>query len=49
MQATWHHYRDSHGMFEGLIDRVKPDGMLVIIKRNGEAAEYAFKEVDYIL
>jgi BirA family biotin operon repressor/biotin-[acetyl-CoA-carboxylase] ligase len=47
--GTWHHYRDSHGVFEGLIDRVKPDGMLVMRKRNGETAEYAFKEVDYIL
>ncbi len=47
--GTWHHYRDSSGRFEGLIDRVKPDGMLVIRKRNGETEEYAFKEVDYIL
>jgi len=47
--GEWHLYRDNGGRFEGLIERVMPDGMLVVRKKNGKTSEYAFKEIDYIL
>ena len=47
--GEWHLYRDKGGRFEGLIERVMPDGMLVVRKKNGKTSEYAFKEIDYIL
>lgn len=47
--GEWHLYRDKGGRFEGMIERVMPDGMLVVRKKTGKTAEYAFKEIDYIL
>jgi BirA family biotin operon repressor/biotin-[acetyl-CoA-carboxylase] ligase len=47
--GEWHRYSDSKGEFEGMIELVRPDGMLAVRRRNGKRAEYAFKEIDYIL
>lgn len=47
--GEWYRYTDSEGEFEGMIERIRPDGMLVVRLRNGKRAEYAFKEIDYIL
>jgi BirA family biotin operon repressor/biotin-[acetyl-CoA-carboxylase] ligase len=47
--GEWHLYRDAGGRFEGLIERVMPDGMLVVRRKDGKTSEYAFKEIDYIL
>jgi len=48
-RGEWHCYLDKGGRFEGLIERVMPDGMLVVRKKTGKRSEYAFKEIDYIL
>ena len=42
-------YRDSEGMFEGIIEGVEADGRLRILKDNGDLQHYAFKEVSYII
>jgi BirA family biotin operon repressor/biotin-[acetyl-CoA-carboxylase] ligase len=47
--GEWHRYSDSDGEFEGMIERVRPDGMLHVIRRDGSSREYAFREIDYIL
>jgi BirA family biotin operon repressor/biotin-[acetyl-CoA-carboxylase] ligase len=47
--GEWHLYADDSGEFEGRIDGVRPDGVLVMSRKNGIIREYAFKEVDYIL
>ena len=47
--GEWHRYSDGDGEFEGMIERVKPDGMLHVIRRDGSSREYAFRAIDYIL
>jgi len=47
--GEWHRYSDDSGMFEGMIERVMPDGMLSVRKRGGVSRLYAFREIDYIL
>lgn len=47
--GQWHMYTGSEGVFEGMIEQVRPDGMLVMRLKSGKRAEYAFKEIDYIL
>ena len=47
--GEWHRYADDTGEFEGMIERVMPDGMLSVRKRNGVSRLYAFREIDYIL
>ena len=47
--GEWHRYSDDAGEFEGMIERVMPDGMLYVRKRNGISRLYAFREIDYIL
>ena len=47
--GEWHRFTARGGEFEGMIERVRPDGILVVRLRNGKRAEYAFKEIDYIL
>ncbi len=47
--GEWHRYSDKGGLFDGLIERVRTDGMLVVRKKNGVTGDYAFKEIDYIL
>lgn len=47
--GEWHRYADSRGEFEGMIEYVRPDGMLSVRRRDGKSSEYAFKEIDYIL
>lgn len=47
--GEWHRYSDISGEFEGLIERVMPDGMLLVRRRDGSSHEYAFREIDYIL
>lgn len=47
--GEWHRYANSRGEFEGMIECVRPDGMLAVRRRDGMTAEYAFKEIDYIL
>ena len=45
----WHRYSDNEGEFEGMIESVRPDGMLEVRKREGVTRLYAFRELDYIL
>jgi BirA family biotin operon repressor/biotin-[acetyl-CoA-carboxylase] ligase len=47
--GEWHMFTGSGGEFEGMIEGVRPDGLLVVRLRNGKRTEYAFKEIDYIL
>ena len=47
--GEWHRYSDESGEFEGMIERVMPDGMLLVKRRDGSSREYAFREIDYIL
>lgn len=47
--GEWHRYTDDDGEFEGMIERVRPDGMLEVIRKEGKRVMYAFKEIDYIL
>lgn len=47
--GTWHQYSDNEGIFEGMIERVMPDGMLSVRRRNNVLRQYAFREIDYIL
>ncbi len=46
--GEWHRYTDDGGEFEGMIERVMPDGMLAVIRKEGKREMYAFKEIDYI-
>ncbi len=47
--GEWHQFTDSEGIFEGMIERVMPDGMLSVMRRNNVRCQYAFREIDYIL
>ncbi|NLE34752.1 MAG: biotin--[acetyl-CoA-carboxylase] ligase [Bacteroidales bacterium] len=47
--GAWHKFSDCEGIFEGMIERVMPDGMLSVRKRNNVTRQYAFREIDYIL
>jgi BirA family biotin operon repressor/biotin-[acetyl-CoA-carboxylase] ligase len=47
--GEWHRYSDNGGEFEGMIERVMPDGMLLVRRRDGSSRYYAFREIDYIL
>ena len=47
--GEWHRYADNKGEFEGMIEHVRPDGMLVMLRKEGKRVMYAFKEIDYIL
>ena len=47
--GEWQGYSDINGEFEGLIERVMPDGMLLVRRRDGSSREYTFREIDYIL
>ncbi len=47
--GEWHHYTDSNGDFEGMIEHVRPDGMLTVRHKEGKQVLYAFREIDYIL
>lgn len=42
-------YRDKEGLFEASIERVCPDGMLLLRDVGGAERRYAFKEVAFIL
>ena len=44
-----HAYRDATGGFMAGIERVEPDGRLVLRKENGVVKEYLFKEVEYVI
>ncbi len=48
-RGEWHSYTDSNGIFRGMIESVRNDGMLMMRREDGTVMEYAFKEVDYIL
>jgi BirA family biotin operon repressor/biotin-[acetyl-CoA-carboxylase] ligase len=48
-RGEWHSYTDSRGIFRGMIESVRDDGMLMMRRKDGTLSEYAFKEVDYIL
>ncbi len=48
-RGEWHRYQDSRGLFRGMIESVRNDGMLMMRREDGTVSEYAFKEVDYIL
>ena len=45
----FYRYRDAAGEFEARIERVCPQGHLVLGLRNGEQRHYAFKEVTFII
>ncbi len=47
--GEWHRFTDGQGEFDGKIERVSPDGLLMVSRKNGTVSEYAFKEIDYIL
>lgn len=47
--GEWHRFSDDSGEFDGMIERVLPDGMLSVRKRDGISRLYAFREIDYIL
>lgn len=47
--GEWHRFSDDGGEFDGMIERVLPDGMLSVRKRDGISRQYAFREIDYIL
>lgn len=47
--GEWHRYTDDGGEFEGMIERVRPDGMLTVLRKDGIRAMYAFKEINYNL
>lgn len=42
-------YRDNEGVFEARIDRVQPDGYLVLVDTANRQRSYAFKEVAFII
>lgn len=42
-------YRDTDGEFEAAIERVEPDGHLLLRRRDGRIGRYAFKEVSFII
>ena len=44
-----HAYRDATGGFMAAIERVEPDGRLVLRKADGELKEYLFKEVEHVI
>jgi len=48
-RGEWHSYTDSSGIFRGMIESVRNDGMLMMRRDDSTVREYAFKEVDYIL
>lgn len=47
--GEWHLYSDRKREFEAMIERVMPDGMLALRRRDGTRRLYAFREIDYIL
>lgn len=48
-RGEWHSYTDSRGIFRGMIESVRNDGMLLMRREDGTVSEHAFKEIDYIL
>jgi BirA family biotin operon repressor/biotin-[acetyl-CoA-carboxylase] ligase len=47
--GEWHRYTDDGGEFEGMIEHVRPDGILMMLRKDGKRAMYAFKEINYSL
>ncbi|RGM48824.1 MULTISPECIES: biotin--[acetyl-CoA-carboxylase] ligase [Bacteroides] len=43
-----HHYEDCNGQFRAFLERVKPDGRLILKDEAGYIREYLFKEVKYV-
>lgn len=43
-----HAYRDAKGCFMAAIERIEPDGRLVLRRADGSESTYMFKEVEYI-
>ncbi|MGD0340638.1 MAG: biotin--[acetyl-CoA-carboxylase] ligase [Bacteroidales bacterium] len=44
----WHYYRSEERLFRGMIRGISANGRLIIEEENGKAAEFYFKEVEYI-
>ena len=44
-----HAYRDAGGVFMARIERIEPDGRLVLHRTDGSLKEYMFKEVEHII
>jgi BirA family biotin operon repressor/biotin-[acetyl-CoA-carboxylase] ligase len=44
----FHPYRDAGGCFEACIHRIEPSGHLILKRRDGTLARYAFKEVCHL-
>jgi len=45
----FHLYKDPEGYFEAEIDKIMPDGAMILRDNNGRFRKYYFKEVEYIL
>jgi len=48
-KGLWCNFRDKNGVFTGCIEDVRESGLLAVKKKNGRIAEYAFKEIEFIL
>lgn len=42
-------YQDAEGLFEAELERIEPDGHLVLRRTDGSISKYAFKEVKFVL
>lgn len=42
-------YQDGVGLFEAEIERIEPDGPLVLRRADGSLSKYAFKEVKFVI
>lgn len=47
--GVWNNFSDNEGEFGGMIEDVRPSGMLVVRKKDGMRKEYAFKEIRFII
>ena len=45
----FHAYRDAGGVFRARMERVEPDGHLLLVDTDGRLRRYGFKEVRYLL
>ena len=48
-QAGIHRFSDKNGYFEATIERIEPEGYLVLRDTQNQIRSYAFKEVNYII
>ncbi|MBP8791428.1 MAG: biotin--[acetyl-CoA-carboxylase] ligase [Breznakibacter sp.] len=48
-QAGLHRFSDKNGIFEAALERIEPEGYLVLRDTQNQIRSYAFKEVNYII